>query len=223
MKQDLLCSVRVLDPEISTGRIFAHKTYRVIMVTLSTPSEVFEVRRRFSDFELLRNMLRSRYEGMVLVPLPPKGTLFSNPPADERLRGLGLFAERLARIPVLFLDTLTSAFFGRSGADTWELAVRNLRKNSKIDNPGLIHWEQLLSNVRLPEEESLERLAANMQQELAAASSAIAAVERAMEAAIVSAEAHATAMKALAKAMKSWHRVEVVPISNPTTSMLMMP
>jgi hypothetical protein len=167
----VLCHVRVFEPEVATGRIRSHTNYRVLTETYSAGDGLtwvgapqapgkYEARRRYSDFELLRTMLCSRYPGMVLAPLPPKGAL-KRPPAEERLRGLALFSQQLARVPILFVDTLVSAFFGLGDGEKWNLVARNRTDASRsgiADNQGELQWEKALSEVELPDEETIERL-----------------------------------------------------------------
>ena len=156
-------------------------------------------------------MLTARYAGLVVPPLPPK-TFFGRSSA-ARLRGLTLFAERLARVPTLLLDSLASAFFGLPGADSWETAVRRAEQTRFVyerhSNPGLLRWHALIEKVLLPEDpQEIERLAASVSRELRAAEGALAAVEKAAELAVTSAFAHAEAMAVLATANAEWARIE---------------
>jgi hypothetical protein len=199
------------------------KTVRTYKILLLAPSQhplagIHEVRRRYSDFDFLRDVLVTRYAGMVVPPLPGKGGVLglSTNALAERLRGLALFAERLARVPTLLMDSLSSSFFGLPGAGDWESSMRfeaavrvQINGAERARNPGLLRWHTFLGNVQLPEDsQDVERLAAQAQRELRTAETALAAVEKAAEAAVVSASAHAEAMAAVAIATSEWSRLE---------------
>eukprot|EP00966_Prymnesium_polylepis_P128329 2967947-Prymnesium_polylepis.1 len=72
--------VRVYDAQKAPTGLGHHITYRVLtLAPAGHPKEgVYDVRRRYSDFDLLRATLASRYEGMILPPLPGKGNLLSS-------------------------------------------------------------------------------------------------------------------------------------------------
>lgn len=209
-----IASVRVCEPREERSGLHTFTTYHIL--TLCPPGHpavgLYDVRRRFSDFDFLASTLVVRYAGMVIPPLPPKhSSLFSASSTPERLRGLALFAERLVRTPTLLLDTLASAFFGLPTADPWEAAVRraDATRTERAQNAGLLRWHGLLGKVALPEDtQEIERLAAGVSRELAAAEAALGTVERAAEAATTTARAHAEAMANLATATAEWARIE---------------
>ena len=121
-------AVRVLDPLDERHGLKSVRTYQLLTLAPSghPMAGVHSVRRRYNDFAYLRDSLSARYAGMVIPPLPSKGGVLglSSTALAERLRGLALFAERLARIPTLLMDTLASSFFGLPGSEEWEAAVR---------------------------------------------------------------------------------------------------
>ena len=151
-------SVRVLDP--LDERFGVLKTVRTYKILTLAPAQhplagVHEVRRRYSDFDFLRDVLITRYAGMVVPPLPGKGGVLglSTNALAERLRGLALFAERLARIPTLLTDSLASSFFGLPGANDWESSMRfeaavrvQINGAERSRNPGLLRWHTFLGN-----------------------------------------------------------------------------
>jgi hypothetical protein len=210
-----VADVRVIEPREERTALHKFVTYRIIALCPEghPVAGCHDVRRRYSDFDLLSQTLIVRYVGMVIPPLPPKrGNLFSSSSAStpERLRGLALFAERLVRTPTLLLDSLASAFFGLPTADPWEAAVRraDATRFERANNPGLLRWHGLLEKVTLPDDAEVERLAASVVRELGAAETALGAVEKAAEAACITAIAHAEAMASLATAATEWARIE---------------
>lgn len=209
-------SVRILEPLNERRGLISFTTYRILTLCPSGhPNEgLHEARRRYSDFDMLLNTLMERYPGMVVPPLPGKAGVFggwSSSFAGHRLRGLTLFAERVARIPTLLMDSLSAAFFGLPDADEWEAALRRAyaTRFDRNHNPGQLRWKHLLDRVGLPEDaQEIERLAAAAMRELRLVSAALLNLERALEAAVISAVAHAEAASSLATATTEWARLE---------------
>ena len=149
-------TVRLMEPRDERSGLYSFTTYRILTLCPSGhPAQgLHDVRRRYSDFDFVSSMLTARYAGLVVPPLPPK-TFFGRSSA-ARLRGLTLFAERLARVPTLLLDSLASAFFGLPGADSWETAVRRAEQTRFVyerhSNPGLLRWHALIEKVLAPED-----------------------------------------------------------------------
>ena len=211
-------SVRIIEPERERHGVVFVTTYRVLLLApAGHPCEgLHDARRRYSDFDFLATTLAARYVGMVVPPLPGKGGMLGSWSAgfvEQRVRGLALFAERLARTPTLLLDTLTSAFFGLPDAEPWKTAMARadtMRVSpERMYNPGLLRWEQLISRVALPEDaQDTERLASAVSRELAAVDKALGEIERAAEGVVATATAHAEAQAALAAATSAWSRLE---------------
>jgi hypothetical protein len=209
-------SVRVIEPLVERSLMSGYTSYRVLMLApAGHPHEgLHEARRRYSDFDLLRRTLCERYAGMVVPPLPEKGGFFSGSDQgfkNHRLRGLALFAERLARVPTLLMDSLSAAFFGLPGADDWETAVRmaNAKRFDRNHNPGQLRWAQLIKSVALPDDaQEVERLGAAVIHEIKQAQAEMTKVELALEKAIASSQLHADAMATLASATAEWARLE---------------
>ena len=212
-----LVTVRVIEPIDERTMLSSFTTYRLLMLApAGHPHEgLHEARRRYSDFDLLWRTLCERYVGMVVPPLPGKGGLFGSMEKTfmtHRLRGLALFAERLARIPTLLMDSLSAAFFGLPGADDWDAAVRraHAQRFDRNHNPGQLRWAQLIKSVALPDDQQeIERLAVAAMHEMKQAQAALAATEGALERAILTSQAHAEAMSSLASATAEWARLEV--------------
>ena len=183
-------TVRVCEPElVADGRLSSHMQYRLLtLASAGHPHEgVHDVRRRFSDFDAIAKILAARYVGMVLPPLPPKANPLQQRAEgfrQARMRGLAMWAERVARVPTLLLDVLTAAFFGLPGAAPWDAALRAAPSQSVQANPGQLRWHRWLEAIELPHEEVLEAEAQRAAHELRVAADAMLAVERAAEAAL---------------------------------------
>ena len=127
----------------------------MLLATAGHPYEgVYSVRRRYSDFALLRETLVGRYLGLVVPPLPPKAGMMTHRTAgfvERRARALTLFADTLAHVATLLLDSTVGAFFGLPGSDSWEAAQRKLEATgyARHSNPGQLMWERLLGRVEL--------------------------------------------------------------------------
>jgi hypothetical protein len=88
---DIKITVRVTQPKINEGSFFtsSYITYEVITDELS-----YSVRRRYSDFEWLRNSLSKLYPGYFIPPLPSKkfsGRRFEEDFIEKRMKFLNKF------------------------------------------------------------------------------------------------------------------------------------
>ena len=162
------------------------------------------MRRRFSDFDAIAKFSRrGRRDGAAAAaeanPLQQRAEGFR----QARMRGLALWAERVARVPTL-LDVLTAAFFELPGAAPWDAALRAAASQSV--QAGQLRWRRWRQAIELPHEEVLEaeRRAAH---ELRVAADAMLAVERAAEA--LKASAARRGGRGLASAVGSWASVEL--------------
>lgn len=85
--------------------------------------EYYHVRRSLADFAWLEERLRSRYEGVIVPPLPSMafaGRLKHGYAYDaERLRGLERFLRRIATHAVLSTVEEVMAFLGATGEESW--------------------------------------------------------------------------------------------------------
>jgi hypothetical protein len=109
--------VEISDPESMLGFLRSFTTYRVVCHRASSSSA--GVRRRFRDFEVLREALVLRYVGVLIPALPDKKVVRKHAAEviRERLRGLGLFLDRIVSNPYTRSDTLVEAFLN---SVTWD-------------------------------------------------------------------------------------------------------
>lgn len=85
--------------------------------------EYYHVRRSLADFAWLEERLRSRYEGVIVPPLPNMAIVgrlkYGYTYDTERLRGLERFLRRVATHAVLSTGEEVMAFLGATGEDAW--------------------------------------------------------------------------------------------------------
>ena len=91
--KDLFVSVG--DP--TTG--FIKKTTTYAVVTRIDGKDEMVVRRRYSDFDWLYQVLHTRYTGIPIPGLPPKGMVKGDAFMAQRIVGLGFLKERKKTVP----------------------------------------------------------------------------------------------------------------------------
>ena len=91
-------------------------------VTYAIATESSRVRRRYSDFEVVRAFLQSRYIGILIPGLPEKRVMGNTNDEflQERARGLQQFIQRIVANPYLFADAVIKVFL-RGDAAEWEV------------------------------------------------------------------------------------------------------
>lgn len=141
---NIKCTVNIRDPQQLEIRSITNPNPPILFLVVSV-EKGFSVRRRYSDFEYLRQVLLSRYStGIFIPPLPEKKILNKS---DDflrlRMRGLNFFIERLLKNPYLKNDVTTQAFLCINDNNAWNEhkkenppKVNNILKNSttKVTN-----------------------------------------------------------------------------------------
>jgi hypothetical protein len=102
--------VKVVDPQ-TTGMFKKTTTYAVVSYIQAGVDEV-EVRRRYSDFDWLYDVLRTRYTGIPVPNIPPKSIpgLAGEAFIANRMAGLDLFLKDCLKNPFLKDDDTFKAF-----------------------------------------------------------------------------------------------------------------
>ncbi len=114
------CTVLITDPQ-QQARSWSNPNPPIMFLVSVTESQGAGVRRRYSDFEYLRNILISRYCGILVPPLPEK-KIMGNKETEflrNRMRRLGFFLERVVANPYLRMDPVTNAFLTMSDQNAW--------------------------------------------------------------------------------------------------------
>jgi hypothetical protein len=92
-------------------------------LTVRFPLEAREcvLKRRFSDFVILRNLIVGRFPGVLVPPLPEKRMIGSMSPSviSHRMRHLQLFCDKILRMPFLLGDCFVQMFFS-AGPKSWQ-------------------------------------------------------------------------------------------------------
>eukprot|EP00515_Schizochytrium_aggregatum_P007745 CAMPEP_0202074350 /NCGR_PEP_ID=MMETSP0964-20121228/3564_1 /ASSEMBLY_ACC=CAM_ASM_000500 /TAXON_ID=4773 /ORGANISM="Schizochytrium aggregatum, Strain ATCC28209" /LENGTH=584 /DNA_ID=CAMNT_0048641495 /DNA_START=15 /DNA_END=1766 /DNA_ORIENTATION=+ len=118
-------------------------------------------RRRYSDFEWLREVLLKRYVGMIIPELPEKRVMVTDDLLRARLRGLCRFMERVLMNPYFRQDASLHAFLTIESSGLWEgykKTVSVFKPGSKLEsaeeNEGRMRWMQALDAYSLPVNQS---------------------------------------------------------------------
>ena len=156
-------SIAVLNPETVKGgmmsKSFVSYTLQLNLASdhagIVTGSTTVEARRRFSDFEALRKILKELYIGMYLPPLTSKDRhKIENTDSfiARRQRGLQLFCDSIMRNPFTRHDSTWIAFLNpRVKTITLEMAQE--QSQSAEINVGLMRWCQLVESTPSIEDE----------------------------------------------------------------------
>ena len=146
-------SVSLSLPEKIEGGIFSksYVTYLVEAVPLGT-----KVRKRYSDFEWLREMMQKIYLGSVIPPIPRKnyGDRFNETFISKRMRGLERFMNGLAIDPLMRDSSILCDFLTVENDADWNTKKASL---SKMKSPekitGLISTTGEIKTSISPEKE----------------------------------------------------------------------
>jgi hypothetical protein len=190
------------DPLTVSSTFSSYTTYQVT-------STIFPegVRRRYSDFDWLRDVLVSRYHG-VAVPLMPEKRLVGNQSRgfiEERMQGLEQFMLLVLSNPYLRLDATLRMFLTQKGTAEFEQAKKAAAGGVGADpssNPGLARWFGVLRAIALPAdaEEAMKDLTASIDDQEARVVNALSAVTRYWE----SAKAVADSLRSMRDAFGDW-------------------
>ena len=126
-------------------------TYAVTSECPGNPHLNTTVRRRYSDFTFLFDLLKKRYSGMILPVLPEKKAMFKGERfIVVRMRGLNRWFQRLLEIPFLKSDAAVQEFLSVEGGenDSFETIKKNWLEDSEtnwLDRPHIRRWRDQLS------------------------------------------------------------------------------
>jgi len=144
--------VDLQEPRTEGSRFSQFVTY--LLVSTTNPSGV---RRRYSDFEWLREVLRLRFHG-IAVPILPEKKAIGNKEQDfigDRMKGLASFMRNIVANPYLRNDHTLNLFLtlGDSGAGEWEQAKKAVAAGDgslPTTNVGLNQWFGVLRHLSVP-------------------------------------------------------------------------
>jgi hypothetical protein len=178
------------DPNTVSSTFTSYTTY---LVTSTLNAE--GVRRRYSDFDWLRDVLVARYHG-IAVPLMPEKRLVGNQSRsfiEERMQGLEQFVLLVLSNPYLRLDATLRMFLTQKGQAEFEQAKKAAAGGVGADpttNAGLARWFGVLRALPLPADAdaSINELNAAVDDMEARVVAALSAVTRYWEAAKATAE-----------------------------------
>lgn len=143
--------VQISDPQTLSAGFMQSYTVYVVKSTICADG----VRRRYSDFDWLRDVLVARYHG-VAVPLMPEKRLVGNQSkgfVEERMAGLEQFLLLVVSNPYLRLDSTMRMFLTTQDGPAFEQAKRAAAGGVGADpssNPGLARWFGVLRSLPLP-------------------------------------------------------------------------
>mmetsp|Transcript_13834 Transcript_13834/g.18062 ORF Transcript_13834/g.18062 Transcript_13834/m.18062 type:complete len:574 (+) Transcript_13834:323-2044(+) len=144
-------NVSISDP-VQADRSFTNPNPPVMYLVSTDPTGT-KVRRRYSDFDWLRELLQTRYVGIMVPPLPEKKIGSSKAFIQSRMRGLNLFMNRLLENPYLKSDSATKLFLEAEALADWEQGKKAEGiTNGSQRNEGQTRWMQALTNYTLPKE-----------------------------------------------------------------------
>lgn len=166
------------------------------------------VRRRYSDFDWLREVLVARYHG-IAVPLMPEKRVVGNQGKafiDERMAGLENFVLLVLANPYLRNDSTLRMFFSQKGVGEFEQAKKAALQGVGADpasNGGLARWFGVLRHLALPvdADAACRELSAHTNETEAKLINALGAVTRYYE----SARALSESLKGVRDAFSDFH------------------
>lgn len=111
-------TAKVDNPTLKDGGAFSKK-YTVYDVTGSDKHGAFSVKRRYNEFNELRNKLVENWPGYFIPPIPEKKSTGNTTPefVKQRQHMLNHFFERLAKMPHLFYSSEVQEFLRFTGSD----------------------------------------------------------------------------------------------------------
>ena len=161
-------SVRVLNPETVKGGMMSKSFVAYTVQLVLAPdhsglndggSTTIETRRRFSEFEALRKILKELYVGLYIPPLTSKDrhkVENTDTFVARRQRGLQLFCDSIMRNPYTRHDSTWIAFLTPGVKIDLEKTPQELSRSPEI-NVGLMRWCQLVESIPAMEDENMVR------------------------------------------------------------------
>lgn len=173
--------VVVSDPK-QEGSMF--RSWTTYLITSVMGPETHSCRRRFSDFDWMRDVLVVRFHGMAIPLLPPKRAV-NNSDATfiaERMEGLHKWLVEVVGNPYLRSDTTLKAFLTTVNSTEFDQVKKAVNQGGGGANPaeniGLARWFGVLRSYPLPEDHpaavsELESMVAKLDQTLESTLSAV--------------------------------------------------
>ncbi|GBG27933.1 Sorting nexin MVP1 [Hondaea fermentalgiana] len=150
--------VRVCDPVQGARTIMNPTPAFYFKVCAFEHEKESEVRRRFSEFEFLQEVLQKRYAGLVVPRLPEKRVVKTSSFLKERARELALFLSSLLRVPYFRADGTVQAFLTEANPHRWEAVKAKvaayqpgtaLDRNASDKNEGRARWLEAMQHFHL--------------------------------------------------------------------------
>lgn len=157
---DSVLRVFISDPQTSKGGFNPVTTYAVTCECPGNPHLNTTVRRRYSDFEFLLNLLKKRYSGMILPSLPEKQAILKSERfIILRIRGLNRWFEKILERPFIKSDANVQEFLcvefdeQSEGADMSQMKKRWKEDGdiNWLERPHIRRWRDQLSLQNLPD------------------------------------------------------------------------
>jgi hypothetical protein len=145
-------TVTLSEPQTVAQTFNSYTTY-LVTSTLSAEG----VRRRYSDFDWLRDLLVARYHG-IAVPIMPEKKMIGNQSKgfiEERMQGLEQFMLLVLTSPYLRGDATLRMFLTQKGTAEFEQQKKAANGGVGADpasNAGLARWFRCLREIQLPED-----------------------------------------------------------------------
>lgn len=198
----ILYSLQMSDP-LTVSTTFTSYTTYLVSSTMCPEG----VRRRYSDFDWLRDVLVARYHG-VAVPLMPEKRLVGNQSKsfiEERMQGLEQFMLLVLSNPYLRLDATLRMFLTLKGENEFTQAKKAAAGGVGADpsqNPGLARWFGVLRALPLPTDAdaAVHELTAAVDDMEARVVATLSAVTRYWE----SSKSTAESLRAMRDALGDW-------------------
>lgn len=125
----------------------------------------YSVRRRYNDFQWLRDTLVQRYTGMFIPALPASNTFSTKAPialgktdvegdfVKNRMSQLHMFTQQICRIPFLRTDPSLHAFISMQSEKEFKTVIDNgverIATYENWQNPGLDSWFAIIEPYSL--------------------------------------------------------------------------
>ena len=131
-------------------------TYAVTSTCPGNDSLNTTVRRRYSEFEYLYNLLLKRYTGAILPGLPEKRTFMKGSRfVTLRMNALTKWFNRLVQNPYMKSDPTVQEFLScQAEGKEWESLKKAWIEDAEanyLDRPHIRRWRQKLDALRLPD------------------------------------------------------------------------
>lgn len=111
----------------------SYTTYLVV-----TPFAASSPRRRYSDFEWVRDWLIANFDGMFVPPLPEKKVMNQDTEFIKvRMAALGRWLDEILRNPYLSRDLVFRAFCTVPEGTAWDRFKKSPSSGTPSDNEGL--------------------------------------------------------------------------------------